>query len=402
MRLSAKSKPESLVLALLGYAAGREASSLGAAIRSPERKDADDRQFLHTVDAGLTPLMYRATRDNPKELPPAWRDALRSADLTAQVRFGNLCEAAVEVVDACRSVGVRPTLLKGISISQQHYPLPHLRPMGDLDILVPESEFDLVESTLLRNGMVRLADKVRPAGSHQGIPLFHPQRRVWIEIHSALFPKSSDLSSGTLFSPVQIAARSVAWTFQGRPVNRLPDELQLVYIASSWIRDLSNNQIHASLVLPLLDAIYLLKASGKSLDWERVLAGLDDNELAAASLYIMLTYLSRRGLAASASPVLARIASRQKIIGAWELRTIELLLDTYLVEGRPFARVFTGWTALVTLNTLLGRSSRLGKLFALPWNIAFPPFLPDRYSVRFQAGRIARILRGNGSGSTGK
>jgi len=397
VKVLAKDEP-SLVLGLLGYAAGRQPWDLIPAIRNPEGKGAEDRQFLHTIDAGLTPLMYRAMRGCPEKVPPAWRDPLLSADLTAQVRFGNLCEAAVEVVDACRRVGVRPTLLKGISISHQHYPIPHLRPMGDLDILVPESELELVESSLLRTGLVRMPGKVRHAGSHHGIPLRHPQRRVWVEVHSALFPKSSELSSAALFSPARIAAHSVASTFLGRPVFRLTDELQLAYIASSWIRDLSRNQIHASLVLPLLDAIYLLKASGKSLDWDRLLAGLDDNELAAASLYIMLAYLSRRGLAACPSPVLSRIASRQRIIGAWERIIIDLLLDTYLIRGRPFARFFNNWTALIVLNTLLARGSHLRKLFALPWNIVFPPSLPNRYSVRFHAERIARILRGNGRG----
>jgi len=381
------------VLGLLGYAAGRQPWDLIPIIRNSEGRDAEDSQFLHTVDAGLTPLMYHAMRGCPERVPPAWRDALLSADLTAQVRFGNLCEVADEVVDACQRAGVRPTLLKGISISHQHYPIPHLRPMGDLDILVPESELELVESTLLRSGLVRLPDQVRPAGSHHGIPLCHPKRHVWVEIHSALFPKGSDLSSSALFSSAQIAAHSIASTFLGRPVYRLTDELQLVYIASSWIRDLSSNQIHASLVLPLLDAVYLLKASGKSFDWDRLLAGLDGNELPAACLYIMLAYLSERGLVASASPVLARIASRQRIVGAWERKVIDFLLDTYLVGGRPFARFFTEWSALIVLNTLLERGSRLRKLFALPWNIIFPPSLPKRYSVRFHAERIARFLR---------
>jgi putative nucleotidyltransferase-like protein len=395
--LSAKNEL-SLVLGLLSYAAGRQPWDLIPAIRNPEGNDAEDSQFLHTIHAGLTPLMYHAMRGCPERVSPARRDVLLSADLTAQVRFGNLCEAAAEVVDACQRVGVRPTLLKGISISHQHYPIPHLRPMGDLDILVPESEFERVESSLLRAGWVRMPDQIRQAGSHHGIPLCHPQRRVWVEVHSALFPKSSDLSSGALFSPAQIAAHSVAWTFRGRPVFRLTDELQLVYIASSWIRDLSRNQIHSSLVLPLLDTIYLLKASGKSLDWDRLLAALDNHELAAASLYLMLAYLSRRGLAACASPVLSRIASRQRIIGAWERKIIELLLDTYLIRGRPFARFFSNWTALIVLNTLLARGSHLRKLLALPWNIVFPPSLPNRYSVRFHAERIARFLRGNGRG----
>jgi hypothetical protein len=91
--------------------------------------------------------------------------------------------------------------------------------------------------------------------------------------------------------------------------------------------------------------------------------------------------------------VLARIASRQRIVGEWERKIIDFLLDTYLVGGRPFTRFFTEWSALIVLNTLLERGPRLRKLFALPWNVVFPPSLPNRYSARFQAGRIARFLR---------
>jgi hypothetical protein len=340
--------------------------------------------------------MYHAMRACPERVPPPWRNALRSADLTAQVRFENLCATAAEVIDACQGVGAQPTLLKGISISLQHYPVPHTRPMGDIDILVPELDFERVESSLLRIGMVRASDRIQPPGSHHGTPLVHPNRRVWIEVHSALFPKSSALSSGALFGPARIAACSIASTFQGRRVYRLSDELQLAYIASSWVRDLSRNEIHPSFVLPLLDAVYLLRYSGHSLDWEKLLAGLDDSELAAASLYVMLAYLCRHGLAACEPRVLSRIASRQRIIGAWERRVIETLLDTYLVGGRPFARFFTEWTALIVLNTLLERGSRLRKLFALPWNIVFPPSLPDRYNIGFHARRIARVLRKSG------
>ncbi len=380
------------MLELLGYATGLQFGDLTPAIRRPEEKNAEERQFLHTIDAGLTPLMYHAFLGRPEGLPPAWREALLSADLTAQVRSANLCETAVEVIDACRAVGVRPTLLKGISISHQYYPIPHLRPMGDLDILVPKSEFERVEAVLLRSGFVRQSHEVRPAGSHHGIPLRHPQRHVWVEVHSALFPESSDLSSCVLLSPARIAAESVASTFEGRPVYRLTDEQQLVYIASSWMRDLSRNRMHASLVLPLLDAVYLLKASSKSLDWERILAGVESNELAAASLLIMLSYLSRRGLAPGVSPQLSRIASRQRIIGAWEGAVIDRLLNTYLIRGRPFARFFSEWTAQIVLNSLLARGPRLWKVFALPWNILFPPSLPNRYNPRFHAGRIARLL----------
>jgi hypothetical protein len=347
---------------------------------------------MHVVEAGLSPLLYHATRECQDMVPPAWRNALRSADLTAQLRFENLKQTAVEIIDACQNVGVRPTLLKGISISHQHYPLPHLRPMGDIDILVRGAEFELVESTLIRSGLVRPPGQEKSVDSHHGIPLYHPHRRVWVEVHSALFPKTSKLNTTSLFSPAQIAAHSINSTFLGRPVYRLTSELQLIYIACSWMQDLACNSLHSSLVLPLLDAIYLLRDSRKVLDWDRLEAMLDAG-LGAASLYVMLSYLSGRKLAEPFSVMHSRIASRQTIISVWERKILDLLVDTYLVGGRPFGRLLTDWTALIVLNTLLEPGSRLVKLCALPWNILFPPSLANRYSMAFHGRRVMKILR---------
>ena len=142
------------------------------------------------------------------------------------------------------------------------------------------------------------------------MPLFQPERRVWVEVHTGLFPDASPLRRNGLFSPSNLAAHSIASTYHGRPVFRLTDEMQVVYIASYWMRDLSMHGIHPSFVIPLLDAVHLLKASRQALDWDRCFAWLD-NDMAIASLYIMLAYFCRSGLDESASPFLSRLAARQ-------------------------------------------------------------------------------------------
>ena len=96
-----------------------------------------------------------------------------------------------------------------------------------------------------------------------------------------------------LYSLQNIAEQSVAATYHGRPVRRLSYELQLVYIASSWVLDLTLSKIHPSFLPALFDAVYLLKSFRRDLDWNGMMDWLD-NELAAASLYVMLSYLSQR------------------------------------------------------------------------------------------------------------
>jgi hypothetical protein len=69
---------------------------------------------------------------------------------------------------------------------------------------------------------------------------------------------------------------------------------------------------------------------------------------------------------------------------------IHAMLDNYLLEGRPFTRLFHSsriW------DTLLRPGSPAAKLLSLPWNVVFPLSSPDRYKLRYQLERIPRLLR---------
>jgi len=380
------------VFDLLAYAASNPASGSAHGIPARRLEEVDNRQMQWVSDAGLAPLLYRASREGIHQVPGPRRDMLLSADLTAIAWHGNLIDATREIVEACEARGIRVTLLKGISISDQFYPDAHLRPMGDIDILAPLSAYATVESTIRGLGYTPNPDYQHREGAHHGAPLFHRGRHVWVEVHGALFSEDTALRNGRVFSPSHVAAHSVGSTFHGSAVNRLADELQLVYIASSWVRDLSGYGIRASLVPPLLDAIYLLNATGHALNWDQLLGWLD-NPMAIASLHVMLSYLSRNDLCRVAPPILSRLASSQDVIGPFALRIIHSMLDKYLLGGRPFSRLIRDWHASVVLSTLLAPGSSGRKLASVPWNILFPPSVAERYSVRHPLGRIAKALR---------
>ena len=126
---------------LLHYAAGR-----GDAGTSRDHSQADpdlERQLQYLRDTGFAPLLQRAVSDRVLSVPAAWSETLLAESLTAQVRHGALVDAAIDVLDACDHLGVPLTVLKGISISDQFYPAPHLRPMGDVDVLGQFSYLDV-------------------------------------------------------------------------------------------------------------------------------------------------------------------------------------------------------------------------------------------------------------------
>ena len=316
----------------------------------------DDREIQWALDAGLGPLLYRASRDS---VLVDWRDALLSADLTARVRHGNLVDTAKEVVDICQEMQICPTLLKGISISDQHYPVAHLRPMGDIDVLIPADSYGSVEAALLRRGYLRKPDFRVSRGARHGVPLAHPERRTWVELHTALFDDDSLVDS--VFRISNVTAQCVPSTFHGRRVYRLANELQLLYIASCWIGDLARYdiEIHPSCVPPLLDVLFLLKASRKELDHSRLAVGAG-SETALASLYVMLAYLARHGLDQESHRLSRVLASGQRIVGPLQLEIIHAVLDRYLIGGRL-------------------------------WNVPLPLPVPGRYSARHQ---LRKRLRG--------
>ena len=98
---------------------------------------ADEREFRWLTDAGLGPLLYRAVRAHVSCLAQQRQDVLIASDLVAQVRHGEVVDTCLDLIDAAVAAGVQLTLLKGISIGDQYYPSAHLRPMSDIDVLVP-------------------------------------------------------------------------------------------------------------------------------------------------------------------------------------------------------------------------------------------------------------------------
>ncbi len=141
--------PAVIIRELFGYA-----HAMGDPVRVAGIQRALDRATVQSLSwalaAGLGPLLYRAIRNRPGSGSRELHDRLLGANLAAQVRHGELIDAALDVIELCLAAGVPVTLLKGISISEQHYPEGHLRPMTDIDILLPAVAFMSIEAQLLR------------------------------------------------------------------------------------------------------------------------------------------------------------------------------------------------------------------------------------------------------------
>jgi len=376
-----------LILEILKYAAQ------GAPQPSPQLASAlchaDSQELQWALDAGLAPLICRGVRDCSEGEPisAALADTLLGADLTARVRHVTRVEAALDVMAACVEVGASTTVLKGISISEQCYPAPHLRPMTDIDVHIAGQPYAEIESALLARGYTP-GSLVMDADAAHGSPLYSSQHSVWVEIHTSLFPGSSRLRHHPVLADPTSSDHSVAAEFRGQPTRRLRDEAQLLYIASYWTRDLTINPIHPTLVTPLFDAVMLLRQSNATFDWDRLSAWMRDDQ-ATASLALMLSFLSRHSLVQVPERTVERARRGQHLLGPAETAVLDHLVDQYLVAGRPLSLI-NSWHVW---QNLLQRGPRYAKTLLLPWRIAFPPGYPDRFDPAMQADRLRRLIR---------
>jgi hypothetical protein len=323
---------------------------------SQDRRDLEltgfsERQIHWALRTGLGPFLYRATRlkFDTNELHPL-ANLLHGADLTARVMMGVALDATAEIIDACEGRVRLLTLLKGISLCESCYPEPHLRPMGDIDLLVGESDISTLESQLHKLGYRPKSD--RPPdffnNRHHLVPLFHAERGIWIEIHRGLFSPQRPASSEPVFCAPNFTSQLLDSKFQGRRVLRLSHELQVVYLASHWAMDWKV----VGGAVPLLDLVYLLNQAGGDFDWELVQRWVHRTRL-SSYLVLALSYLMHHRLVTLAPEILFKLVGVQPCWGRVNRRLMHCLIDQCLINGYGFESERAGWRIESTWQALL-------------------------------------------------
>ena len=331
-------------------------------------------QIRWAVETGLGPLLFQNTKADPEAANSPFWQLLKSADLTAQVLSGEQLNAMGEILEACEERGHVLTLLKGISICDQHYPTAHLRIMGDIDFLVENRDLPSVEATLLELGYRQQSERPLEFWEkhHHSMPFFHPERGIWVEVHRGLFPPESKLGAAKAFRPQNIKTQVMPSEFLGKKVTRLSAELQLVYIACHWADGL---HVIGGMV-PMLDIIYLLRNTKDKFSWEKVLDWLDDSST-CTRLYLILTYLYKYQLIGVPPEILHELFLRQRSFGTINLKILHAFMDRHLVDGRPFGRMLSLRNLHILCQTLLLPGPPIRNFMLVPKNL-MPSFLGIR------------------------
>lgn len=317
-------------------------------------------------------------------------DRIRSADLTARVLTADKLTTIEEVLEAAQAVGCRVALLKGAATALRYYPAPHLRTMGDVDLLVDNDAREALAERLRGRGFRQC---FVPAAAlthmkHHDVPFWYPQSGVWIDLHTGLHPPTSLSASLARFSPAVLASRFSPIAVGNQTAYAMCHELQLVYTSARWSEAFDSQRG----VYPILDAALLLQKHGQALDWDQVKA-MVCGSWAVTALRVLLSLLDACRLARVPGDVLRWLAARDRHANRISIGLLHRLVTRYMMGSPPAGAVMSEGTVPLIWSALLQPARPYGNILRIPYYVAFPPGAVDRYSPGRAARRIRTVVR---------
>lgn len=353
---------------------------------------ADSFEVETIIASGLGPLLYALLKRGGAELPDIARP-LQAAYLTSKVLSADLRDGVAYTLDALDAHGIEATLLKGISFATRYYAEPHLRVMGDVDLLLRAEQVDSGISALLEAGFI--VPEPPPSidfATHIHAPgMFHPERELWIELHRRLILPSFAASAETPLNLADVERHQRTGKFAGQHVKYMSPEFELVYLAVGWCRDLTDGGIRApGLRRMLFDAAVLIHTAD-SLDWDSV-QRWSRNSLTGTCVYVLLSYLAKHEAVPNIDALLADIRANQSYVNKVSLRLAHRVFDRYLLGLRPFGPLCSPNTLSNVFDALIAPRPAWQNLAAAPANVIFPRREPRRFSWRYQLDRLGSVL----------
>jgi hypothetical protein len=359
------------------------------ALADGERLDDAVQADIGTIEwlirSGLGPLLYRLRPADGFEGVPRAVALLHGADLTSRVLTGDLIVAVEEIIIALRRAGIEPILLKGIAFASRYYDEPHLRVMGDVDVLVSPEAIDRSVDTVRRLGFETVE---KPGHSlHHAPPLRHAGRDIRLELHHALLPPTSPASDDAPLNPSSLASQRVVEPFASTTASYLASECELMLIAAGWCRDLAGWLGVRATPRPLADIVTLVRNCGDGLDWDRIEYWSRDTFTGACAA-VVLACLDRMGAWRGPARLPARLLDTQPFVNRASLRVILGVLDHHVLRNARPAQFLSPNVLKTVLDSLFSARPAWRNLAHVPVNIAFPRGEPRR----FQPGYVLRRM----------
>lgn len=345
-------------------------------------KSFSDSTIDFAINSGLGPYLNYCTHDDSNRHLSASHPQLISSDLTAKLITNSQLHALNEIINIASPMVDEIILLKGIATCQQYYPLPHLRIMGDIDLLVSDKDQSILENILFKMGYKQesnIAPKFYQT-HHHSMPFYNEKNNIWIEVHTHLYPQSSAVIDDKLFEIQHIRNNCIPMNknIYSKNIKCLCPELQLVYTCAHWAEDFN---IHKGAV-QLIDMLLLIKNNIKGLDWDKI-NRWTNNTASASYLYLLLSYLNKNNLIDVPDHYLKSLKLKNTNMAYINRSILFSIINRFLLDERHNRRFINNNVLSIIWETLLHPSSSTSNIIKLPYNIMFPPGSSDRYKLRF-------------------
>jgi hypothetical protein len=227
---------------------------------------------------GVAPLLCRRFVDHgwPSDLPLEIRHALEATLYSGTAQQFVLRSALHRVAEAL-TAHMPVVLLKGAALGATLYPQPGLRPLSDLDLLVPRAQIPIALQLLAALGYHQKHSVIDGADAElaQHVVVYGgPNHTVAIELHWGLIGGDADRRTPAIdwFWKHTVAWQPLATpatTPQPYPVVQLDPTANLLYLAAHLL--LQHNSTTPRLIW-LYDLHLLLERCGDQIDWQAVIA----------------------------------------------------------------------------------------------------------------------------------
>ncbi len=161
-----------------------------------------DRFAKRAVAEGVGPLIHWTLKGSkepaftPAAVPPSALQTLAEAYYQSAAHNALLFKELERILEALGEAGIPVIVLKGAALAQTLYPDPALRPMGDLDLLVPINKLSQAASLVQATGYNVAMMELRPglnqaAGYHLHLRSSQPANLA-LELHWTLIGSEDD------------------------------------------------------------------------------------------------------------------------------------------------------------------------------------------------------------------
>jgi hypothetical protein len=326
---------------------------------------------------GMGPLLHqRLQAAGGGNAPPDTRVRLRDVHLHSKLRAEAARARLATVLQALRAAGVPVIVLKGAMLAEAVYAAPELRPMGDIDLLVPPDRLEAARAALLELGYGSPYAAV--ISGHHHLPRFRRTGSLPIEIHWTPFP--IEFTSDTRLEEMWSTARPV--TVAGVEVLALSPEHLLHHLC-----------LHAAyshrLWIPLLHLHDLVAVAGRYPELDRKRVASLTREAGTARFVHASLMLARRAFPSRIPDLLPG-----DVPTATDRAVVELVWSSFVEESDPLPRLLTRLAAAPGL----GERLRLIRAYLLPprQRLELHRDFDDRHPYRSYLMRLRRHGRRGG------